>query len=98
MSARRPLNEMSTRRQLHVVTPGKVHPEPKNLIRITEMLFHVEQNVVSRETDCVRTCVSFEYASGSNGDGGFECRSARWCNKKGGSLAASLNWKLFAVT
>jgi hypothetical protein len=81
---------MSARRQLHEVTPDKVSSGTKKCSSYNE-------NVVSRETDCVRTYVSFEYASGSNGDGGFECRSARWCNKKGGSLAASLNWKLFAA-
>jgi hypothetical protein len=62
--------------------------QDKLLIRLRKMLFHVEQNAVSRETDLIRT----ECCSNAQPFERCVIRMARPSlareNKKGGSLAA----------
>jgi len=42
------------KQQLHMLTPTVLN-QGKLLVRLRKMLFHVEQNAVSRETDLIRT-------------------------------------------
>jgi len=77
MSTRRQLNEMSTRRQLNEMSWGRNVDAPTIALLAEavsrcqrKVLFHVEQNhkiLVSRETEFVRTRLSFERRRHSNG-------------------------------